>query len=59
MGPNEAIALNAVGWQMTPAGLQLETVPEPGTIPLLLASGGLMLIGLRRFGRLGTSVSAN
>jgi PEP-CTERM motif len=58
MGPNEAIALNVVGWQLTPAGLALEAVPEPGTLPLLLVGGGLMVIGLRRFRRPGTSASA-
>src|SRR6516165_10452144 len=30
MGPSEAIALNAIVWQMTPAGIALENVPEPG-----------------------------
>src|SRR6516162_2760703 len=59
MGPSEAIALNAIGWQMTPAGIALENVPEPGTIPLLLAGGGLMLIGLRRFSQPGTSGRAH
>jgi hypothetical protein len=47
MGPNEAIALNAVGWQMSAAGLQLESVPEPSTYALLFA-GALFIIGVRR-----------
>jgi len=47
MGPNEAIALDAVGWQMSAAGLQLESVPEPSTYALLFA-GALLLIGVRR-----------
>jgi hypothetical protein len=59
MGPNEAIALNVVGWQLTPAGLELEGVPEPGTLPLLLVGGGLMVIGLHRFRRRGASASAH
>jgi hypothetical protein len=58
MGPNEAIALNVVGWQLTPTGLALEAVPEPGTLPLLLVGGGLMVIVLRRFHRPDASASA-
>jgi hypothetical protein len=58
MGRNEAIALNLVGWQLSPAGLALEAVPEPGTFPLLLAGCGLMVIVLRRFRRPDASASA-
>jgi len=47
MGSNEAIALNAVGWRMSAAGLQLESVPEPSTNALLFA-GALLIIGVRR-----------
>jgi hypothetical protein len=47
MGPNEAIALNAVGWRMSAAGLQLESVPEPPACALLFI-GALLIIGVRR-----------
>jgi hypothetical protein len=47
MGSNEVIALNGVGWRMSAAGLQLESVPEPSTSALLFA-GALLIIGVRR-----------
>lgn len=53
MGPNEAIALNLVGWQLTPAGLELEAVPEAPTWGLV-GVGEVALLGillLRRHGR--------
>ncbi|MBV8278194.1 MAG: NF038122 family metalloprotease [Verrucomicrobia bacterium] len=58
MGRNEAIALNVVGWQLTPAGLALEAVPEPGTFPLLLVGCGLMMFVVRRFHRAAAPASA-
>jgi hypothetical protein len=46
LGPDEMTALDAVGWDLTPQGAALESVPEPGSVCLL--AGGLLAIGIRR-----------
>ncbi len=48
LGPNELIALNVVGWNLTSAGLaEANTVPEPTTWGLL-AIGAVGLLARRR-----------
>jgi hypothetical protein len=52
MGPNEAIALDVEGWDMTAAGLALEEqVPEPSAWALVIGGGAVLLVARRRAGR--------
>ncbi len=55
LGPNEMVALDVVGWNLTSAGTALEMgapIPEPSTLALLGAALGLGLLPrLRRMGR--------
>lgn len=46
IGPPELTALDVVGWNLTPAGMALDGIPEPGSVYLLLP--GLALIGALR-----------
>jgi hypothetical protein len=47
LGINELIALDIVGWNLTPAGMAIEGVPEPSTVTLVV-SGLLGACFIRR-----------
>lgn len=48
LGPNEMTALNVVGWNLTPQGVAIEAIPEPGSLCLLLGAPFALGLLLRR-----------